>query len=299
MVKKAQKRAVTTSMKKALKTKDAPSGLPPKGKSGAGAPRTAAFAKQWDAGLKRDPLRPDGKPWKLARITNEPMRNPVAELLADQAAPGPFVDNQGRMVVQVNRELKAPEPDPLVKHSRPPVLTVTIIDRGSWGFRLQELSAVDFDKKYKPVTDYPEAVDNFLKPIKELGAPAGVLMYIPKVSRLTAVELEQAAEVQTSKQIAFKERIMEAKKRKAGVKKATAGKKAEAKAKATKSPGEKRVTAASMFKELIMAGNFSDDVIFKKVQDKFGLDDKKRGYVAWYRNNLKKGGAKPPEPKGA
>ena len=54
---------------------------------------------------------------------------------------------------------------------------------------------------------------------------------------------------------------------------------------------------AAMFKELIMAGRFTDDVIFKKVQEKFGLDDKKRTYVAWYRNYLTKQGENPPAAK--
>jgi hypothetical protein len=61
--------------------------------------------------------------------------------------------------------------------------------------------------------------------------------------------------------------------------------------------GEKRETAAALFCDLIMAGNLTDDKIFAKVKDKFGLDDKKRSYVAWYRNKLKKDGKKPPEAK--
>lgn len=61
--------------------------------------------------------------------------------------------------------------------------------------------------------------------------------------------------------------------------------------------GEKRETAAAMFQELIMAGSLTDDKIFAKVKDKFGLDDKKRSYVAWYRNKLIKDGKKPPAAK--
>ena len=52
-----------------------------------------------------------------------------------------------------------------------------------------------------------------------------------------------------------------------------------------------------MFKTLIMEGRFTDDKIFEKVQAKFGLDEKKRAYVAWYRNDLAKKGETPPAAK--
>jgi hypothetical protein len=71
-------------------------------------------------------------------------------------------------------------------------------------------------------------------------------------------------------------------------------------AKATKpasKPGEKKPSAAQMFQDLIMSGKLTDDQIFEKVQTEFGLDEKKRGYVKWYRNHLKKSGANPPEAK--
>lgn len=67
--------------------------------------------------------------------------------------------------------------------------------------------------------------------------------------------------------------------------------------KAAKEPGEKRESAAQLFKDLIMEGKLSDDKIFEKVQAKFGLDEKKRSYVAWYRNDLTKKGMNPPEAK--
>lgn len=78
-----------------------------------------------------------------------------------------------------------------------------------------------------------------------------------------------------------------------------AAKKKAAKAKkgVKKEPGAKRESAAQMFQDLIMAGNLTDDKIFAKVKDKFKLDDKKRSYVAWYRNKLVKDGKKPPAAK--
>jgi|WetSurMetagenome_2_1015567.scaffolds.fasta_scaffold187115_1 hypothetical protein len=60
---------------------------------------------------------------------------------------------------------------------------------------------------------------------------------------------------------------------------------------------EKKPSASQMFCDLIMAGKLTDDQIFTKVQDAFGLDDKKKGYVKWYRANLIKQGKKVPAAK--
>lgn len=70
-------------------------------------------------------------------------------------------------------------------------------------------------------------------------------------------------------------------------------------AKAKKGPVTREQTASRMFQQLIMEGKLTDDQIFAKVKTEFGLDDKKRGYVAWYRNHLKKNGSNPPEAKTA
>jgi len=56
-------------------------------------------------------------------------------------------------------------------------------------------------------------------------------------------------------------------------------------------------SAAAMFQGLILEGKLTDDEIFAAVQEQFGLDDKKRSYVGWYRNKLKKDGQNPPEGK--
>jgi len=58
-----------------------------------------------------------------------------------------------------------------------------------------------------------------------------------------------------------------------------------------------RESAAQMFKDLIMEGKKTDDQIFAAVKAKFNLDDKKRSYVAWYRNQLTKDGKKVPAAK--
>jgi predicted DsbA family dithiol-disulfide isomerase len=73
---------------------------------------------------------------------------------------------------------------------------------------------------------------------------------------------------------------------------------AEKAGKADKEQSTRGPSAAQMFKDLIMEGKLTDDKIFEKVAAQFGLDEKKRGYVKWYRNDLRKKGMNPPEPKG-
>ncbi len=96
-----------------------------------------------------------------------------------------------------------------------------------------------------------------------------------------------------------------AKKSAAPKKGAVAAKAAKGKAKAgtngaaTKERTPRGETAAAMFQSLIREGKLTDSEIFAKVQTKFGLDDKKRGYVAWYRNYLTKKGEKVPGPVSA
>lgn len=47
-------------------------------------------------------------------------------------------------------------------------------------------------------------------------------------------------------------------------------------------------SSSAMFKGLLLEGGKTDDQIFKAVQKKFGLDDGKKGYVAWNRGWLKR-----------
>ena len=82
---------------------------------------------------------------------------------------------------------------------------------------------------------------------------------------------------------------------KAAAPKATAPKAAAPKATAPKEKKERapqapRHSAAAMFKKLILDGKLKDDQIFATVAAEFGLDEKKRSYVAWYRADLKKRG---------
>lgn len=54
-------------------------------------------------------------------------------------------------------------------------------------------------------------------------------------------------------------------------------------------------SAAAMFQGLIMAGKLTDLEIFSAVKEKFGIGDEKKGYVKWYRYNLKRHGKNPPD----
>lgn len=77
-----------------------------------------------------------------------------------------------------------------------------------------------------------------------------------------------------------------------GIEKKPAEKRPTEKRPTEKKPTEKKPheSAAGLFQDLIMEGELTDDQIFKRVQEKFSLDDSKRSYVAWYRNYLKKRG---------
>lgn len=87
----------------------------------------------------------------------------------------------------------------------------------------------------------------------------------------------------------------ETKKAAAPAKGTATAKPAPKKAAAPRAAGQR--TAAEAFREHIRAGKLTDDAIFAAVQKEFGLDDKKRGYVSWYRNDLRKKGEKVPDAK--
>ena len=77
-------------------------------------------------------------------------------------------------------------------------------------------------------------------------------------------------------------------------------------AKTEKAAEDRPEKASDMFRRLIMEKDgrtglckHTDDEIFAAVQQAFGLDDNKRSYVAWYRNDLRKREQNPPDPKGA
>jgi len=176
------------------------------------------------------------------------------------------------------------------------------------GLEVHSTSADSFDQRFTPMEGYPveKACQLFVNYSQTLGAAKEAMDYLGQVINVSKQELEMAT---TKKQIVA-EKPAAAKAVKPVAKKA-AVKPTEVKAgrravdpvvKATPAekpakPGEKKMSVAQMFQDLIMAGKLTDDQIFEKVQAEFGLDEKKRGYVKWYRNHLKKQGQNPPEAK--
>lgn len=178
----------------------------------------------------------------------------------------------------------------------------------SLGLVVHSTSANSFDRRYKPLEGYPveKACQLFLSYSQNIGATREALDYLGQVTNISdqeanmAIRKKQAAvdKVETAKPVAKKVADPKPTMVKKVVK--TPAKPTKSAAKATKSVVKtegKKTSAAQMFQDLIMAGKLTDDQIFAKVQAEFGLDESKRGYVKWYRNNLKKKGQNPPEAK--
>ena len=157
------------------------------------------------------------------------------------------------------------------------------------GLEVHSTSADSFDQRFTPMEGYPveKACQLFVNYSQTLGATKEAMEYLGQVVNVSKQELEMAT---TKKQTAAPAKVTKA----APAKVTKAAKPVVAKA---AKPGEKKPSAAQMFQDLIMAGKLTDDQIFEKVQAEFGLDEKKRGYVKWYRNHLKKQGQNPPEAK--
>jgi len=185
------------------------------------------------------------------------------------------------------------------------------------GVDVAKLNARMYEDQFNlELRDYPliKAVNHYIAFATRLGATNEAMEWLAKlVNRDITKETEMATtkkstsaaskaakkpaakkpahKAPTAKErTAFKEKFF-------GGKSGSTAKKPAAKPAAKKATGEKRESAAQMFQDLIMEGKLTDDQIFKKVQNKFGLDDNKRGYVKWYRNHLIKNGKKPPKAK--
>ncbi|MHC3067916.1 hypothetical protein [Klebsiella pneumoniae] len=202
----------------------------------------------------------------------------------------PCYDRQRRTCIQVERTGTHVKYIPLDVNEGLQVLTAT---------------ANEFDQRYEPMVNYPaeKACQLFLNYSQTIGATKEALGYLGQIVNVS----KQEADMATTKKTAATE--------KAAATKTAAKKAAPAKPAKTvevkagrravdpvvkvpaKKTGEKKMSAAQMFQDLIMQGKLTDDQIFEKVQAQFGLDEKKRGYVKWYRNHLKKQGANPPEAK--
>lgn len=166
------------------------------------------------------------------------------------------------------------------------------------GLEVRKLSAADFDRRFKPIHDYPiaKACKLYLSFAQRAGASDEALRHLGLVIPIHQKEITMATTAKTRKTTAA---TTEAKAPKAKTRKTTTAKTKAVKAKAVKTKAVKtkakaKITAAARFQALIMEGKLTADQIFAEVQTEFGLDDKKRGYVRWYWNHLNKQGMKPP-----
>jgi hypothetical protein len=165
------------------------------------------------------------------------------------------------------------------------------------GFELQTASEEVFDQTYDPIPDYPveRAAKLYAEYAVQLGGSKEAMLALANFTTVTEKEIDMA----TAKKAAAAAKTTAAPKAKAPASNAKAAPKKTVVAKtAKKAVGDKKPSAASMFKDLIMEGKLTDDQIFAKVQKEYGLDDNKRSYVKWYRNDLIKKGEKPPAAKG-
>ena len=175
------------------------------------------------------------------------------------------------------------------------------------GLQIIKMDEKSFDTKYKVMLDYPieRAAKLYLQYATNLGATRDALTYLGKHTQISQGEIAMATArknaAETKKEATKKPAAEKPEKKATPVKKEAPEKKVatEGQAKVTefKVAKGKPYSAAQMFKDLILEGKLTDDQIFKKVQDKFGLDDNKSGYVKWYRSNLKKSGIKVPDVK--
>ncbi len=170
------------------------------------------------------------------------------------------------------------------------------------GLVVLSMPVEEFDSRYRPMLEYPieKAAELYASYARTIGATEEAIGFLSSVVKLSQKEIDMA--------VAKKKDVAKAAEEKKASSKTASKKPAPAKKEVKEKPAAKqpksdnqtkapRDTAAQMFQDLIMAGKLTDDQIFAKVQEKFGLDDKKKGYVKWYRNHLKKMGKNPPEAK--
>ena len=174
-------------------------------------------------------------------------------------------------------------------------LTTEYLNLNPEGLRVESSDSARFDSRHKPETyDVVRAAKKYLDFATRHGATGAALEALVRVitPRMTR-EDEEHVMAARKKQAEKNEKIQKSVDRKPKVK-AEAGANGEKKSRAPRAP---RASAASLFRELIMRGTLSDDQIFERVQEKFGLEEKSRKHVAWYRNKLKNSGMNPPPKK--
>lgn len=169
------------------------------------------------------------------------------------------------------------------------------------GMELLEMNSSEFDHTYSQLNNYPveKAAQLYAEYAAQLGGTKEAMQALATFVPLTPKEIEMATTKKAASAAAKTKTAAKAKAAKPAAKTAVAKTTKVTKAPAAKKEtGEKKPSAANMFKDLIMEGKLTDDQIFAKVQKEFGLDDNKRSYVKWYRNDLTKKGMNPPAAKG-
>ena len=166
-------------------------------------------------------------------------------------------------------------------------------------FELADIDDSVFDRRYtKRLDDYPvaRAAKLYVSFAVVLGGSAEALEELGRITPISNKELEMATAKKAAS--AAEKPAPAAKKSVKGATPAPTEKKAAAKTAPIKAEKDSapRETAAAMFQELLALGKHTDTVIFEKVQAKFGLDDKKRSYVGWYRNYMRKQGLEVADP---
>lgn len=178
--------------------------------------------------------------------------------------------------------------------------TVHYIPLSIEGFELCTMSAERFDNEYLPLPDYPveRAAKLYAEYAASLGGSTEAMQALAAFTTISQKEIDMATakKAAAAAKTPAKTAAVKTKKPIPG-RGPKAAKPAAKPAKAAKEPGERKPSAATMFKTLIMEGKLTDAQIFAKVQKEFGLDDNKRSYVKWYRNDLVKKGEKPPAAK--
>ena len=203
---------------------------------------------------------------------------------------------------------------------------IQLVQLTQTGLDLVEFTPDEYQTFYKELPTFPlkKAAELFFEYSKYLGADEHSLLALSKFATPPTKEVTKMAvnkkKEQPVKEPPVAEKKVATKTKTTTTKKPTAQPKAEvvkpepkasAKKPAAKSEPKPSVTKKStvkhatdedyksvsqMFQALVRAGGQTDNEIFLAVQRKFGLDDSKKGYVQWWRSNLRRKGEKIPDP---
>lgn len=147
-----------------------------------------------------------------------------------------------------------------------------------------------FDQVFTQMVNYPaeKAARLYVSYARQIGASKAALEALGQLTTVTKEDTTMATAKKATK--ANNPTVKPAAKGEPATKAAKTPKPAAAEGKTTGPKPVRGPSAAQRFQELIREGKWTDDQIFAKVQEEFGLDDKKRSYVNWYRNYMRKSG---------